>query len=71
MQQDDVGPHVRQLVVHEGGHCGTWDGGWLRDRGVGTQRPRTEPGRHALPEQERKAETGAVVGRTVSERDPP
>ena len=38
---------------------------------AGTHRPRAQPGRHALAEQEREAETGAVVGSTVPERDPP
>ena len=71
MQQDDVRPHLRQLVVDEGWHRGTWHGGWFGDRGAGTHRPPSQPGRHALPEQEREAETWAVVGRMVPEQDPP
>lgn len=71
MQEDDVRPHLDERLVHNGWKRGDRHGGWCGDRGRGTQGPRTEPRRHALTEQEREAETGAVMRRIVAERDPP
>ena len=71
MQQDDLRPHLRQLVMHHGGHRSErYRGGGFGDRWAGMRRPRLKPCGHALAEHEREAQTGAVGGRPVTERDP-
>jgi hypothetical protein len=71
MRERHVGPELHQLRVDEGRdharRCGAGD----RIGGTRTPRPRVEPGRHAVTEQDRQPEARPVIGTRLSQRDPP
>src|SRR5262249_13138355 len=72
MPTDHLRPDLHQLVLDDRRNLGERDGRRWRRRGdAGTRRPRAEPGRQALPQQQREAEAGPVGRPTVTERDPP
>ncbi len=71
MRQRHVGPELRQLRVDEGRDPERRCGSGHRIGGTWTHRPRAEPGRHALAEQDRQPEARPVIGATLPQRQPP
>lgn len=71
MEERHVRPELHQLRVDEGRDPERRGGGRQGIGGTWTQRPRVEPGRHALAAQDRQPEAGPVIGTTLPERRPP
>jgi len=71
MDERHVRPELHQLRVDEGRDPERRCGGRHRIGGTWTQRPRVEPGRHALAPQDRQPEARPVMGPPLPERRPP
>jgi len=71
MDERHVRPELRQLRVDEGRDPERRCGGRHGIGGTWTLRPRVEPGRHALTEQDRQPEARSVIGTPLSQRHPP
>ena len=71
MEERHVRPELRQFRVEEGRDPERRCGGRHGIGGMWTQRPRVEPGRHALAPQDRQPEARPVIGITLPERRPP
>ena len=71
MDERHVRPELHQLRVDEGRDPERRCGGRHRIGGTWTQRPRVEPGRHAVAQQDRQPEARPVIGITLPECQPP
>ena len=71
MRKRHVGPELRELGVDERRDPEGRYGASHRISGTWTQRPRVEPGRHALAEQDRQPEAGPVIDAPLPQRHPP
>ena len=70
MGERDVGPELRELRMDERRDLERRGGAGHRIGETWTGRPRAQPGRDALPEQDRQPEAGSVIGPPLSQCDP-
>jgi hypothetical protein len=71
MRKRHVGPELRELRVDERRDPEGRGEAGHRIGGTWTHRPRVEPRRHALAEQDRQPEAWSVIEATLPQRHPP